>query len=495
MGQTLILSPKRAPVILAALTIVGAALRLHLLSARSLWVDEAASVHFASVPWWPFLRLLAGYQGNMTLYYFLLRAWIHLGDSEFVVRGLSVLFGVLTIPVMYALGARLFDRATGLAAAALLTVHSFHVQWSQEARGYSLLLLLLVLATYALVSAMESNQESHWVIFAFVAALCVYAHIFAVLVLIAHALAIAFPGPFRIGRRNVAATLLAFALFIAPMAAWVLREVLGHSSQINWIPQPTRVSIFQFLELLTARGGWLLVVIYLSLCGLAFVRAGSVASSYKENWALRLFALWLVLPPLLTLAATPIKVLFLPRYMVICVPAVVMLAARGLANLYRMAVVERWAAAACFILVMTLSARGALRYFTSFATEATDWRSAVSFILQHQQPGDGAVFYRPNVNPYIYYVHRAQAEHGAAAAPEILFPSALGRPLSREEVRSDIYSRKRVWLILHMNSDSPALTELIQSTLAEKLQLQEENIFPSGDAITVALYAQPQTSR
>ena len=98
--------------------------------------------------WLPFLRLLWSYQGNMTLYYVLLRAWIHLGDSEFTVRCLSVLFGVLTIPATYALGARLFDRATGLLAAVLLSVHSFHIAFSQEARGYSLLSLLLVLTSY-----------------------------------------------------------------------------------------------------------------------------------------------------------------------------------------------------------------------------------------------------------------------------------------------------------------------------------------------------------
>ena len=49
----------------------------------------------------------------MALYYVLLRGWIHLGDSEFMVRALSVLMGVLTIPAIYYLGKQLFDRPTG----------------------------------------------------------------------------------------------------------------------------------------------------------------------------------------------------------------------------------------------------------------------------------------------------------------------------------------------------------------------------------------------
>src|SRR5439155_24738451 len=125
-----------------------AAIRLHLLAARSLWIDEAASVRFATLPWWSFLHMLWDYQGNMSLYYLVLRWWIHLGDTEFMVRSLSVLLGVLTIPAIYFLCTRLFDRATGLTSAALLSVHSFHVHWSQETRAYPLLTLLLALASY-----------------------------------------------------------------------------------------------------------------------------------------------------------------------------------------------------------------------------------------------------------------------------------------------------------------------------------------------------------
>src|SRR5262249_26240684 len=145
--------------LLAVIMLLGAWVRLHHLGARSLWIDEAASVYFADMRWKPFLRLLWGYQGNMTLYYFVLRAWTYLGNSEFVVRSLSAVFGILTIGAVYALGKRLFDRPTGVIAAALLSVHSFHIAFSQEARAYSLLTFLLVATTYVLVIAMESEKR------------------------------------------------------------------------------------------------------------------------------------------------------------------------------------------------------------------------------------------------------------------------------------------------------------------------------------------------
>src|SRR5579862_6322615 len=154
-SQEAVLSPGRRALLLGAATLLGALVRLHLLAAPSLWIDEGASVTFAALPWRPFVKVLWGYQGNMAFYYSLMHEWIHLGDSEFVVRSLSVLFGILAIPAIYILGARLFDRRTGLIAAVLLSVHSFHIHWSQEARAYSLTVLLLILTTYALTVALE----------------------------------------------------------------------------------------------------------------------------------------------------------------------------------------------------------------------------------------------------------------------------------------------------------------------------------------------------
>ena len=90
------------------------------------------------------------------------------------------------------------------------------------------------------------------------------------------------------------------------------------------------------------------MVVYLSLCALAFSLAAGPEQSGKESFALRLLGSWLVLPPFLTLAASPIKHLFDPGFMVICVPAMVMLAARGLVKLGNVQAVRYWAAAAIF---------------------------------------------------------------------------------------------------------------------------------------------------
>jgi mannosyltransferase len=486
--RTAILTPARTALLLGVTTLIGAGLRLHLLAGRSLWIDEAASVTFAILPWRAFLKVLWGYQGNMAFYYFLLHGWIHLGDSEFAVRALSVLFGVLTIPAIYLLGVRLFDRPTGLIAAALFSVHSFHIHWSQETRAYSLLILLLVLTTYALIAALESNSKmSYWLAFSVMAALCIYTHIFAFLVLAGHALAIAFPKPFRVQLPTVIASAAVFAFLCEPMAAFV---ILQHSDQLAWIARPSLADFNEFLRLLTGQGGALLVVGYLSLCGLAFLKPPGVNRLAKENWALRLSLLWLLLLPLLTLAVSPIKPLFNPRYMVICVPALVILAARGLINLYQTTAVKRWAAAVAFALLMTLSLWGTHKYFANLASETSDWRSAVNYILEHQHTGDGAVFFLPNAYCYRYYIHRAEeTQHKTTPAPEVLYPPPVWQPVTRAEVQEVTSGHERVWLILHIDSINPGASATIQSTLGETYQRVDKHEFPGEDLITVALYS------
>ena len=486
------LAPAGTALIVATITIIAAVLRLHSLAAKSLWIDEAASVNFATMAWWPFLRLLWSYQGNMTLYYLLLRAWVHLGDSEAVVRGLSVLLGVLTVPAIYALGARMFDRITGVTAAALLAVHSFHIQWSQEARAYSLLTFLLVLTTYFFVCAMDSPRaKRYWVAFTLSAALSVYAHVFAVLVLPAYALAIIFPRPFTVKLRTVAAATAGFAFLIFPISAFVL---LQHSSQIDWIPRPTLADTYQFLDLLTGHCGLWSVAVYLALCVLALTPLFGSSRSERETWSLRLVALWLVLPPLLALAATPFKPLFFSRYMIMCVPALVLLASRGISRLAAIPTAARAWGTACLVLVVSLSAWGTARYFRSeIPTE--DWRSAVGYILQHEQPGDGAVFYIPNVYGYLYYVGRVENSQHISEAPVVLYPSEPRHPVSHDEVLRVTNGRPRVWLILCNQSVNPQAAATMQSTVSEQFQKLDSHVFAGEDPITVTLYSRPAAGR
>ena len=127
-----------AAIILLAL--VAFVVRAGSLNAQSLWRDEVDALRFATAPWAEMLSNFARPGWNGPLYFLLLRGWIALtGTSEYAMRFLSLVFGVLCVPLVHALGRRLFDRQTGLLAALLMTFSPYLTWYGQEVKMYTLL--------------------------------------------------------------------------------------------------------------------------------------------------------------------------------------------------------------------------------------------------------------------------------------------------------------------------------------------------------------------
>src|SRR6185437_5084221 len=99
---------------LTLLTITSLILRLAFLGTKNLWLDEIWSLGYARVPWSLLLKIARVQDPNMLLYYTFLHCWVRLGNSEFLVRLLSVLFGVGCVPAIYFCGKQLCGRTTGV---------------------------------------------------------------------------------------------------------------------------------------------------------------------------------------------------------------------------------------------------------------------------------------------------------------------------------------------------------------------------------------------
>lgn len=140
------MNPKRSAaglyLLLALILILAAGLRFYRLDAQSLWNDEGNSARIAERP---LADIVAGAAGDIhpPAYYILLAGWRGLvGWTEFGLRSLSALLGVLAVALIYAVGSRLFERRVGVLAALLVALSPFQIYYSQEARMYVLLALL-----------------------------------------------------------------------------------------------------------------------------------------------------------------------------------------------------------------------------------------------------------------------------------------------------------------------------------------------------------------
>jgi mannosyltransferase len=187
------------------------------------------------------------------LYYALAWFWTQLtGTGEYGLRSLSALAGVATVPVAYLLGAELRDRRAGIAAAALVAVNPMLLWYSQEARGYALMILLTsisllyflrvlgrgrgdvpgVMHTYGGLSPGTSRDLTLWGLFS---GLAMATHYFALFPVLAE-------GAWLLWRRRREAlrgvwVVAGFGLLLAPLAIhqmlqghaeWIGNNSLGH---------------------------------------------------------------------------------------------------------------------------------------------------------------------------------------------------------------------------------------------------------------------------
>jgi 4-amino-4-deoxy-L-arabinose transferase-like glycosyltransferase len=147
--------------LLILLLLLAAATRTYQLTSQSIWFDEGWSAYAAEQP-----TLLAAANADATnppLYYVLLNGFARFtGDSELALRWFSLLFGLLTIPLAYQLGRRLFGERAGLGAA-FVTAFTPLLWWaSQEARMYTLLAFLTLAAALAWHTLLRRPSRPAW---------------------------------------------------------------------------------------------------------------------------------------------------------------------------------------------------------------------------------------------------------------------------------------------------------------------------------------------
>ena len=493
--------------LLALIVVAGAILRFHSLTERNFWDDEAASVIFAQLPWSSFWRTISNYEANMSFYYLLLRGWLHFGDSEAVIRGLSVLFGLAAIPATYLLGKRLFGAKEGLVSAALSAVNMFQIRYSQEARGYSLVLLLSILSTYFFLCAIDSpRQKRYWFGYVVMSALGVYTHIFFYLVVLAQWLPVGYIRLCSLRFRTVVWTAAGFILLTTPMTLFLLTKNKG---QVNWVPRPTIQLLLDFAKLFTGYGGSALLAAYGALCLIAVCAAyrgtRHEPEALGEGWRVNLVVSWLVFPIASTVLVSFLRPIFYDRFMAISAPALVLLAGKGMLDLDRVAPRFRLIFPASLVLVVGLSVWGIHRYDDSPASQGDSWRLATRYVLAGQQADDAAFFYRASGSrPFTYYAHREIEEHGAPSSPVVIFPSDVSNAQefnvepNEEQTRLALGGRKRIWLIsqhYECLSERLAAMRAIQEVLQKTYQVYQVQLFSgTSGPIRVFLYVRDSSS-
>jgi mannosyltransferase len=271
-------------------TLLAAACVLNGIGDKSLWFDEGLSLHFATVPFDEFWRLVTSREANGGLYYVFLRQWLRFGAGEAWARGLAGVAMVATVPVLYAVGRRLVGLLPAAAGVVLFATHPLVVQFGQEARTYGVVVLAVTVATLALLRALDSGRATAWAAWAAALVTAVYLHFFAALVGVVHGIAILLRGPAR-GRWRLALPAAVAAGVAALPLAWFVMRTDG--AQLDWVTPPDARDVRYVLAGFSGYGGDL----GLTVAAAAWLLGSAGVAWGKRRWGTAVVVLWAVLPP------------------------------------------------------------------------------------------------------------------------------------------------------------------------------------------------------
>lgn len=380
-----------------AVTGLAAVTCLWSIGAKGLWFDEGFSVGLVRRPFGDFLWRAVHWEVNQSPFYLLLYPWRWLGESEGLLRLLPALMAIATVPVVLALGRRLFDLRVGVVAAVLTAANGLVVQQAQTVRGYPLVLLLVSTSTLLLVRAVDAPSRGRVVAYALVSALSVYAHFFAVLVLAAHAASLLALRPFP--RRLATNAAVVTGLALVPFAVFFLTR---EGDPLAWVPAPSGLEPARVYGRLVGAGPLRFAVFGLAvLAGLAVVattlrRSGDA----RDRWRHLLVGAWLVVPlGFATVSSYTAKPLLVAKFLIVVVPAIALLAAVGLTRL-----ADRRASVALTALVALVGLSGCIEWYRQPTVE--DWRGQTAALVAEARPGDAVMVFPREARPTVSYYYR-----------------------------------------------------------------------------------------
>lgn len=423
---------------------------------------------------WPVLRTLLTLPGwNGPLYTVLMHPWISLtGESPFAVRYSSLLFGVLAVPLTYVLGRRLLGTTVGLVGALLIAMSPHLVWYSQEAKMYSAILALGLLAIYALRRALDwpfdvSGNRSLWIQGLLwwggvvgATTLAVYTHILAALLIpLEAALALIWWPRTRRHWRGALLALAFLTLPYLPILAWQARSwllpagqatlfTLGRLDTIlestfngwggNYVGDPWATLILAGLALLALFG-----VARAELTDGKTEAADSDKRGFAFNWRdlLALLA-WMLLPPLGIWLLSDRQPIFTNRYLIWAAPAFYLLAAAGFVALTRIGRSGALVAGGLLLMVLVGDTRALMHQANQ--PIKPDFQAAAAYLAERYQPGDLVVFHISYMeNNFDYYFPEEYDGWGAPAAA-----SGWSEKDIDVQMRTYTSGRGTVWLVL-----------------------------------------------
>lgn len=467
--------------LLLLITLLGLGLRLFRLDGQSLWYDEGFSVYLARMDLADITARTAA-DIQPPLYYYLLHGWIQLfGDVEWAVRSLSVLFGVLSVPLMYAVAWQLFrSRLAGLLAALFIAMSPLHVWYGQETRMYTLLTFLCLLSSYFLLLVVDTRRKWTipilWAAYTVTNIAALYTHYFAVTIFAFQAIYVLLVWLTQRGHplHLILGGLASGTITGLSYLPWLPNLLVRYSADVSY--WPGRLKLHEVLvdigilfvggESVAEATGILLALGYglvLILCCVALVSQAAhevrdlaadapdiLPTSYHP---LLFLSLYLLLPPALVLALSYTSPKFNARYVMVAHPAFLLILAGGLSYLWRRRsgtlgnVFRGVLAALALVFILGGAAYANYSAYTDPAFTRAEFRGVARYLRRHIGPDETIILTSGHMFPVFDYYAPGIERHLLPDSPTLDTTRTLDYSIAAD-LNKWLAGKDGVWLVL-----------------------------------------------
>lgn len=436
------------------------------MSARpGLWVDEGLSVHYSGFDWPEFWRLIFHREANMALYYLILKICMIFGEGEGSLRAVSILSSAASLFMVYLIAKELFDSRTGLTAIWLLAVNAFFIHYAHEIRTYALLVFLTCASCYFFIVGLKRPSPKIWFAHGLTSILLLYSHFFGAWILLAQAVSVVCLPRGTIPWKQGLASLAGIFLLACPLLVFLFTTEEG---QLKWVPPVEPMKIYNLFVAFTGNGGRVLLALYFFIC---LIPLWDLFQNWKRGgrsipgWAVCFLLLWLFLPIVAAYSVSLTFPIFVKRYLIGGVPALVLIAAAGLNK-----IPNRLVFSGGLGLVLLLSVNGD---FLPRHKSEVNWKEGTKRILTASKPGDGIVFFIPEGRACFDYYRRRMLlipDHLTYRFPRKLSAEfLLERAFHMDKtIHSFQVTNPRLWLVLRF-STNPESNKIKREILLQRL--------------------------
>lgn len=415
-------------IVLFLILLTGVFLRFKGLLFQSLWLDELISI-MSSAPSESLGDIVAHYQGDPhpPLYFFILHFWMAIfGFNELSARLLTAIIGSLSVWSVYLLGKESFNKNTGLIAAALTALNLFNLRYSQEVRPYIMFFLAAALAYLFFIRLLKEQTRKNIILYAAASAFMIYIHYFGLFILLSQAVFVLFylfseEGTDRL--KIIKSFALSGVLTVILYSPWIPTVLRMMKRKGHWIKDAPGSDFFLKLfrsffggepYLVILFGGLILGVVFYFI----FARKDGVtdeAAAARLNLALPVIFSWLFfslfIPYFRSLTTIP---MFINRYAIGTLPAVILLAAVGLELVNKRLV--KHLLITSIILVSFVSIFYHRDYYNTVAK--AQWRSVVDMVINDKEE-KGNIYVVSNAARMFQFYFKSQNSDIKVLPPDV----------------------------------------------------------------------------